>query len=173
MWAKNIAAMLEKENDRDTYDIGMLDGLAGQSSNWMHGSLHAADFTFELGTEYFPDEKEVNKVLHQTLKSVMFFLNNVLHTGIRGHVVDYRNGNPVVARVLVKGFEVSFMAERRSEPKFGRFERLLLPGNYNLLVLADGYSPQYMSDIEVREDEITELTIFLMREENTQTDATH
>ena len=172
-FAKNIAGLLEKANGRDTYDIGLLDGLAGQSSNWMHGKLHAVDFTFELGTEYFPDRKEVNKVLHQTMKSVMFFLNDVVHSGIRGHVIDYRTGKPVVARLLVEGFEASFVAKRQSESRFGRFERLLLPGNYNLLVLADGYSPQYMSDIEVREGETTSLTVFLMQEEISQTDATH
>ncbi|KAA3612634.1 MAG: hypothetical protein DWQ05_18455 [Calditrichaeota bacterium] len=172
-WAKGIANRLEKKDGRDTYDIGMLDGLAGQSSNWMLGQLRAADFTFELGTEYFPDQKEVNKVLHQTRKSVMFFLQNILHTGIRGHVVDFQTGKPVVARILVEGLEASFIAERNSEEMFGRFERLMLPGRYNLTILAKGYCPQFMPEIQVQKDEVTELTVFLMREESSQLDATH
>lgn len=171
--ATGIAQFMQKEHYFDTYDIGMLDGLAGQSSNWMHGRLRAADFTIELGTEYFPDQETVNKVLHQTMKSIMFFLDKVLQTGLRGHVVDYHTRKPVSAQILVDGFEAKYMRERVSEKRFGRFERLLPPGKYNLTILAEGYSPQIMPEIEIQKDKVTELTVFLMHDDSTRVELTH
>ena len=73
----------------------------------------------------------------------MYMLRRLDGPSVRGHVTDAVTGQPLEARVLID--EIPLTAEevpRTSEPLFGRYQRILLPGQYHLRVQADGYQEQ-------------------------------
>lgn len=158
---QNLATRMRKLSGSTTYSLLPLNGRVGQSSVWMYGQLRAVDFIVELGDEYFANARNTNKIVEEALAGIDYFLNRVLVANIRGHVLDARTGEPLIARILVKGHESRHVSPRYSEPTFGRFERLLQPGVYSIEISADGYAPRFFTGVEVRENEATELKIIL------------
>jgi hypothetical protein len=62
---------------------------------------------------------------------------------VRGHVTDADTGQPLEATVQID--EIPLTSEevpRRSEPLYGRYQRVLLPGSYHLRVSKPGYQQQ-------------------------------
>ena len=156
---QKLASCMRKLSGRSTYALLPLNGRVGQSSVWMYGRLRAVDFIVELGDEYYTGERDTRRVVEEGLAGIDYFLNRALVANIRGHVIDGQTGAPLVARIRIKNHESRYVAPRFSEPLFGRFERLLLPGVYTLEVSADGYATQMFPAVQVHADEATELQI--------------
>lgn len=161
---QKLASHMRKLSNTSTYGLLPLNGRVGQSSVWMYGRLRAIDFIVELGDEYFTSARDTRNVVREATAGVEFFLNRALVANIRGHVVDTKTGKPIVAKVMVKGYEAQYVSPRSSEPLFGRFERWLIPGTYTIEVEAPGYARKILSGVEVREDDATELDILLIKQ---------
>jgi hypothetical protein len=73
----------------------------------------------------------------------MYMLHRLDGPSVRGHVTDADTGQPVEARVGIDEIPLTpEEAPRTSEPLFGRYQRVLLPGAYHLRVSASGYQQQ-------------------------------
>jgi len=66
-----------------------------------------------------------------------------------------------VAEIIVQEHYSPDLLPRTSDSLFGRFDRLLLPGEYSLEISKDGYETEYMTNLEVREGQKTPIDVQL------------
>ncbi|MFQ5627986.1 MAG: hypothetical protein ACE5I1_04430, partial [bacterium] len=161
---QKLASHIRKLSNTSTYGLLPLNGRVGQSSVWMYGRLRAIDFIIELGDEYFTNGRDTRHVIREALAGVEYFLHRALVSNIRGHIRDANTKQPLVAKILVKGYEAQHVSPRYSEPLFGRFERWLNPGVYNNEISAGGYARKILSGVEIKEKRATENEIFLKKQ---------
>ncbi|MFQ5633575.1 MAG: M14 family zinc carboxypeptidase, partial [bacterium] len=161
---QKLASHIRKLSNTSTYGLLPLNGRVGQSSVWMYGRLRAIDFIVELGDEYFTNGQDTRQVIREALAGVEFFLNRALISNIQGHIFDANTKQPLVAKILVEGYEAQHVSPRYSEPLYGRFERWLSPGIYNIEISTAGYARKLLSGVEVKEDSATKLEIFLKKQ---------
>jgi hypothetical protein len=159
--ARGYAARIGRLGGQGSYNVLPLNGRVGQSSVWMYGAGGAIDFICETGEEYFPPVEDLLHITQENVNGAMFLLERTLRSGISGHVVDAQTGTPLEAEIIIHGFERDYVKPRRSHPENGRFDRLLLPGTYEVYVQKQGYQTLRFEGIEVRGDSVTGLEIAL------------
>ncbi|MBC7186243.1 MAG: carboxypeptidase regulatory-like domain-containing protein [Calditrichaeota bacterium] len=147
------------------YDVLPLNAQSGQSSVWLYGALGTLDFTIELGTEYFPEEPEAEKELRGAVQAAIDLLARLAGPGIRGQVVDAGTKAPLHAQVSVAGLDNDAIWPRMTDPRTGRFYRLLEPGLYQLLVRAKGHRPRRLQ-IRVHEGPAEDVVVELEAEDS-------
>jgi hypothetical protein len=67
--------------------------------------------------------------------------------------------------VIIQGYHDPLLPPRQSEPMYGRFHRILSPGIYDIEIHKNGYISQYIHDIAVENDELSQLIISLSKSE--------
>ena len=163
--AVDCARSIGRESGYGNYGVLPLNGRVGQSSIWMYGDLGAIHFIIETGLHYFPQMDRVPKVVKENVRGAEFLMARALRSGIAGHVRDSATGRPVVAEIHVEGAQVPYVRPRHSDEIFGRFDRLLLPGSYTVVIIAAGYLPATLSEVRVQENQRTNLEVSLHRKE--------
>jgi hypothetical protein len=162
--AHGYASRIGRLSGHGAYNVLPLNGRVGQSSVWMYGAGGAIDFICETGEEYFPSIENLTHLTSENVNGALFLLERVLRSGVSGHVVDAETGTPLEAEILVHGFERDYVKPRRSHPENGRFDRLLLPGTYEVYVQKKGYRTARFDKIAVRAETLTPLEVALLRE---------
>ncbi len=137
--ALGYAGRCRKYKSRRHYEVIPLNGKTGQSANWFYAKFRTLSFLVELGTEYFPPQKEVDFVIRQNVKGVRYFLRKVFQTGIEGRITDRVSGKPVSAIVQIQKDFSPVVAPLRSDPAFGKYWRILLPGDYAISFQAENF----------------------------------
>lgn len=163
--AMNCAIRIGRESGYGTYNVLPLNGRVGQSSVWMYGDLGAIHFIVESGSQYFPQMDRMPKIVRENLRGAEFLLSRALRSGITGHVRDAGSGKPLAAEIHIEGLQVPYVRPRQSDQVFGRFDRLLLPGTYTVLIVAPGYVPATIAGVRVYEDRRTTLEVSLRRKQ--------
>jgi len=163
--ADGCARRIGRENGRGQYGLLPLNARVGQSSNWMYGELAAMHFIIETAANYFPRLERVPAIAKENLRGAEFLMERVLRSGISGHVRDAETRKPVAAQILVDGLTADHVRPRHADGIFGRFDRLLLPGTYKVVIIADHYTPEVFTSVRVYEDRRTFLEVTLRRRE--------
>ncbi len=91
-----------------------------------------------MGSHIFPEEASAH-IIRENLKGLDYFMERMRGPGLVGTVRDGATGQGVKAEVRVLQAYSEDIDARYSQEGSGRFRRLLLPGAYDLLVIADGY----------------------------------
>ncbi len=162
--ARQYASRIVRLSGQGAYHVLPLNGRVGQSSVWMYGAGGVIDFICETGEEYFPPVEDLFPIAHENVNGAMFLLERVLRSGLSGHVVDAESGAPLEAEIIVHGFERDYVKPRRSLPENGRFDRLILPGVYEVEIQKKGYVAARFEKVVVRAEALTLLEVALRRE---------
>jgi hypothetical protein len=98
----------------------------------------------------------------------MFWYMMAVHSGIKG-IVTNQDGEPLEATIKVEGIDQEYY----SDPDFGDYYRLIVPGTYNLVVSREGYETVVVENVEVTfsEDQIlnaTEVNVTLTQLEDNE-----
>ena len=147
--AQNLAGRLKKIDRDKYYGLIPLNGKSGQSANWLYASWRTAAFIIEIGPEYFPDQLMLQKIVDTQLDGVEFLLDRVLTSSISGHIRDKNSRKPLQAIVQLEHDFSPIVEPTRSDPEFGGFWRLVLPGKYFITVSADGYQMKKLPPVLV------------------------
>ena len=161
--ARQYASRIGRLSGQGAYNVLPLNGRVGQSSVWMYGTGGVIDFICETGEEYFPPPEDLAPLTQENVKGALYVLERALGAGVSGHVVDAETGAPLEAEIIVQGFERDYVKPRRSHAESGRFDRLLLPGTYELRVQKKGYRTMRFENVEVRATGLTLLRAALQR----------
>lgn len=137
----------------DNFPGGITNGAAwynvdGGMQDYNYLVAGCMELTLELGCEKFPNKSALPQIWEENRRSLLSFMRQV-HLGVRGFVRDTGGRGISGARVRVEGRDgtVSTAAD-------GDYWRLLLPGEYELTVSADGYTPNTTSvSIQANEEE--------------------
>ncbi len=138
--AENVASRIERRDGSGTYTYLSLSGLMGSSLNWQYGVMGTIQLLIETGTEFFPEPEAVDSIVATNIDGAFYLLDRaLLGPGITGHVRDYRTGAPLQATVTIIGRDSDDIAPRTTDPVFGRYFRLLPPGDYTVKFEREGY----------------------------------
>jgi len=135
----------------------------GTSDDYSYGEHGTFAYTVELATEFIPPASQVEEICEDNLEAALLILDRVNHATLTGIITDSSTGNPIEAEIFIETIDDSpvYRAPYRSDETFGRYYRLLLPGNYNVTFSAYGYIPESFSAIAVNNDSQTILNVSL------------
>lgn len=135
----------------------------GTMGDWGYAEQRIFSFTIELANTYIPNQ--VEEICQDNLEAALIFLDRINYATITGNIFD-ENGNPLEAEIYVNEIDfaegMSEVEPVRSGANFGRFYRLLNPGNYNLLIQHELYDNVEINDVVVTVDAITDLGQIVM-----------
>jgi hypothetical protein len=106
----------------------------------------------------------VKGIVEANMAGVRALFRRAEGPGVRLNAVDKRSGKPVDAEVWLPAIETEEVQRRGTRPGTGMFHRLLLPGTYQVIVRAEGYVPQVLNGVSVKESGWTEVRVRLSRE---------
>ncbi len=135
----------------------------GLARNWMYYAAGIFSFTIEVSHTYFPPSYRVDSICQRNLAGAYYLLQRTFGSQITGHVTDSLTNQPLVAeiQILQAYAPPETIAPRTSDSAYGRFYRLLSPGNYTVKILKLGYATESIPNISVIAGHPTDLEIKL------------
>lgn len=117
--------------------------INGSTKDFGYGSVGAISWSVEISTSKQPPASQIVPIYLKN-KPSMLAMCEYAGYGISGMVTDATTGEPVSANIFVNGFyPIS------SDPEVGDFHKFLVPDNYEVKVLANGFEPLLITDIVV------------------------
>lgn len=162
--ASGVASRIPSSTGSGTYNPTVSNCQNGFSRCWMYAVAGSLEYTVECAKEFIPDGASGLEIAEQNLEGALFILDRVHGSGFQIYVKDAVSGEPVVATIKVPEIYQEVLTPRTTDSIFGRFDRLLLPGNYNLEISSDGYITQLLTDLQVAENRKTPVEVFLQPE---------
>ncbi|MCK4328579.1 hypothetical protein KAX02_01930 [candidate division WOR-3 bacterium] len=134
----------------------------GSARNWFYGAMGTIPLTIELSERCYPPGEYIDSICKNNMGGPYYLLKKTLSgSGITGHICDSLTYTPIEAEIEVLEVTDSIIKPRTSEPVYGRFYRLLVPGVYNLRITADGYEEKTIENVLVEDNGYTYLEINL------------
>lgn len=98
-------------------------------------------YTFELATVFIPPEAQMQQICEDNLEAALILLRRVHHSTLTGIMSNYETEEPVVAEVFIPGIDDTgvWRTPYLSSEAYGRYYRLLLPGEYSVQFSSAGY----------------------------------
>ncbi|MCS7258933.1 MAG: M14 family zinc carboxypeptidase [candidate division WOR-3 bacterium] len=135
----------------------------GLTRNWLYYAIGCFSYTIEVSRGYFPAGNIVDTLCKRNLQGVFYLYRRLFSNKITGHVYDSITLQPLQAEVRI--LEAYAPPEttwyRVSDSVYGRFYRLLSPGNYTLQVIKPGYNTKTIYNVPVTLGNTTQLEILL------------
>ena len=149
--SSEIAARTRNDANDGWYSNGtpweLLYEVSGESDEWLYGELGVVPVTIEANSpaQGFQPVYDTWRAgtLARNRPAWQYLLDRPAGPSIWGHVTDACSGAPLSATIALD--EVVFAhgeTARVSEPLFGRYQRLTVPGAYHLRVSKSGYATQ-------------------------------
>ncbi|RKY97668.1 MAG: hypothetical protein DRQ10_08295, partial [Candidatus Hydrothermota bacterium] len=138
----------------------------GDLNDYSYGIDSDLDITIEVwGYGYNPPPEQVDSVYFLN-RGAMNMIALKAGQGIGGFVIDSLTGDTIKeARIYVEGIDWPVYTDR----VFGDFVKVLLPGTYTIRVEANGYTTKTVSGIQVFEDSLTHVDVYLVPDSSAST----
>jgi len=144
------------------FDSGITNGVEwymvyGGMQDWSYVWMGCMELTIELYQTKWPAYSKISQIWENNRDAMLNYFSWA-EKGIRGVVTDLITKQPLQACIQVenKDFKVY------TDPDVGDYHRILLPGNYNLIISADGYVTKYVTNIQVTDGYASRQDIELM-----------
>lgn len=143
------------------FPLGITNGSAwysitGGMMDWNYRFLGCPEVTFELSGIKRPAPSYLPQ-LWMDNRDAMFAYVEAAHMGIRGLTRDRNSGAALWTKVSVADREQPVF----SDPGFGNYHRLLLPGTYGLAFSTEGYITFFVDTVTVEEGSATRVDVTL------------
>jgi len=159
--AQELASRIQRRDGLGTYEAIQANGLTGQSRNWFYGVAGTIDFIVETCDEFIPNGTVIDSIVNANLPGALYLLDRALiGPGITGHVTDSESSNPLQATVKILDRDTDILEPRTCDPNYGRYFRMLPPGEYEILYSMDGYGGR-LEQVVVNSDTLTVLDVAL------------
>ena len=136
--------------------------------DWGYSEERIFSFTIELANSFIPPASSIQQICNENLDASLVMLDRINHSVVTGNVTNVA-GAAISADVIVHEIDfasnMSSVEFTKSDSLFGRYYRMLLPGNYTFTFQKDGYFSQTIENVSVLENEPTELNIVLSNSE--------
>ena len=137
-------------NNKDMYNSDEFEAGITNGTHWYiaHGTMQdwnyvwrgCLEVTIELNDEKWPDFSKISTLWDRNVTSMKKYMEWTLK-GVRGIIRDSLTGEPVDAVLNIDGIDHSFF----TDPDVGDYHRVLLLGNYQMEISAEGYQSKQVS----------------------------
>jgi hypothetical protein len=129
---------------------------SGRARNWQYGIVGTIGFDQEvLSNLCQPPGNRVDGICDKVARGAYYLLDRTRGPGITGHVTDAATTDPIVAEVKVVEFASDLLEPRTTEPLYGRYWRMIMPGTYTLEFSSPGYGTETVSGVVVGQTALT------------------
>jgi len=163
--ADTLSKLIINDAGNSHYTALIGQGVDGRARNWLYGVCGTFTYCIEVSTTTIQPGWMVDDICQRNVVGAYYLLERMSGCGITGCVYDSLTGHPLRAEIIIEGYHDPVLPARQSEPMHGRFFRILSPGIYNVEIRKNGYVSQYLHDIIVGNNELTQLTISLSKAE--------
>jgi murein tripeptide amidase MpaA len=127
-----------------TYGAYQTVAECGLSHNWFYGVAGTHEFTIELcDSQPIPPGDQIQGIVEANLPGPFYLLDRLSGPGLSGHISDAQTSLPLSAEVEILEATSPVLAPRTSDLQFGRYFRILEPGDYTARVGKEGYGCEY------------------------------
>jgi carboxypeptidase T len=135
---------------------------SGGLDDWAYGEQGIFCYTIELSTSFIPGSTTVNLVTQRAIPVARKLMERTTRSMLTGLVTDGITRNPIEAVIYIEGIDNSPVsrAPYMSRLPFGRYYRLLPPGEWSIRVYAAGYLP-FEGQVTISDTEVTNLNVDL------------
>lgn len=125
---------------------------SGRARNWQYGVVGTIGFDQEILSNLCqPSGDRVDGICEKVARGAYYLLDRTRGPGITGRVTDASTSDPIIAEVKVVEFASSLLTPRTTEPLYGRYWRMIMPGTYTLEFSSPGYDTQTVTGVVVGE----------------------
>ncbi|RMF57289.1 MAG: T9SS C-terminal target domain-containing protein [Calditrichaeota bacterium] len=132
--------------------------IYGGRQDWIYYWHGGRETTIELWNIKNPPGSVLPGRWENNRESFLAYMEQAFK-GIRGIVTDSLTGTPLAARIDIVGID---NAPVFTDPDVGDYHRLLLPGNYDVVVSADSYYTDTLYNVLVTDSVATRLDVALL-----------
>ncbi|MBZ0203132.1 MAG: T9SS type A sorting domain-containing protein [Ignavibacteria bacterium] len=145
-------------------DNGITNGYAwyyvrGCRQDYMIYYRHGRESTIEISSTKLLPPTQLPALWNYNYRSLLNYIEQSLY-GVNGAITDSVTGLPLKAKVTAVGFDID-SSEVYSDSLFGKYYRMAIQGNYNLMFTCPGYNSKTISGISVKNDSVTTLNVQL------------
>lgn len=145
-------------------DNGITNGYAwyyvkGGRQDYMIYYRHGREATIELSATKILAPAQLPAFWNYNYRSFLGYIEQSLY-GVNGTVTDSVTDLPLKAKVTAVGFDID-SSEVYSDSLFGKYYRMAIQGNYNLMFTCPGYYSKTVSAVVVKNDSLTTLNVQL------------
>ncbi len=133
--------------------------VRGCRQDYMIYYRHGRESTIEISSTKLLNPTQLPAHWNYNYRSLLNYIEQSLY-GVSGTVTDSVTGLPLKAKVTAVGFDID-SSEVYSDSLFGKYYRMAIQGNYNLMFTAPGYYSKTISGVFVRNDSATALNVQL------------
>lgn len=135
----------------------------GTTDDYAYGVHGIFSYTFELGVEFIPSPPHIQQISDDNMEAALILLRRVHNSTLTGHVTDSTTGEPLIAEVFIEGIDDTgvFRYPYLSNEHFGRYYRLLLPGEHDVTFSAYGYVDSGPHTVTITDEGQTLLSVAL------------
>jgi len=138
-----------KTNER--FNEGIVNGamwyvLSGGMQDWNYVFTNDFEITLELGCVKYPEHSQLPEYWEDNKEALLTYIEQV-HSGIKGFVLDQQTGLPLGPGVRIQVDEVDHDVVSGSG---GDYFRLLVPGEYTVSAIKEGYERTEARKVVVR-----------------------
>ena len=160
--ADSIASRIPKFAGGESYDPRVSNCQTGFSRCWMYGVAGTFEFTIETASSFMPSGVDGLSIAQDNIPGALYILDRVNGPGISGHILDKLSGQALEADYKILEIYDDILTIKTSDSLYGRYDRLLQPGEYTLQVSKEGYLTEIISNIQVEDGAMTNLDVFLI-----------
>ena len=133
----------------------------GDFKNFFYGHFGTIPFTVEISDTTIEDTLLVDDIVEDHLPGQYYLLERALGPGITGIIRDSVTHEILEAEVRIAERHSDQLLPRLSRPDYGRYRRLLDPGNYTAIFIKEGYDTLTITPIAINDTGYTELNAYL------------
>ncbi len=133
--------------------------INGSTKDTNYGMMGAISWSMEISYDKDPPASQI-MMFYNYNKPAMLSMIEHSGYGLEGIVTDANTGDPVTANIFINDYFPCY-----TDPVIGDYHKYVLPGTYDITVVANGYETQTIYDVNVTAGNATATNFQLLPEE--------
>ncbi|HHE40167.1 MAG TPA: T9SS type A sorting domain-containing protein [Candidatus Cloacimonetes bacterium] len=123
--------------------------INGSTKDTNYGAAGAISWSMEISYSKHPPASQI-QLYYQRNVPAMIAMIEYAGYGLEGVVTDINTGDPVAATVFINNYFPCY-----TDPAFGDYHKYVLPGTYDITIIANGYETQTINNVVVTANNAT------------------